>query len=68
MRGVHGGGGGVTIHLPLPAVITFTSELRLTYRLRLREALSVLFDSIPLVRYRFKLERLAKCSFGFCKV
>ncbi|MED6119652.1 hypothetical protein PIB30_013528 [Stylosanthes scabra] len=39
-----------TIHPPLPAVITFTPELRLTHCLRLREALSILFDSIPPLR------------------
>ncbi|MED6151244.1 hypothetical protein PIB30_080728 [Stylosanthes scabra] len=38
----------ITIHPPLPAAITFAPELRLTYRLRLHEACSVLFDSIPL--------------------
>ncbi|MED6153098.1 hypothetical protein PIB30_098281 [Stylosanthes scabra] len=36
---VHGVGGGVTIHPPLPAAIIFTSELRLTHRLQLRETL-----------------------------
>ncbi|MED6174429.1 hypothetical protein PIB30_068865 [Stylosanthes scabra] len=46
--GVHGGGGGVTIHPLYPASITFTPELRLTHRLRLRKALFVLFDCIPL--------------------
>ncbi|MED6150068.1 hypothetical protein PIB30_068630 [Stylosanthes scabra] len=48
------GGGGVTIHHYLPAAITFITELRLMQRLRLHEACSVLFDSIPLGRCRFK--------------
>ncbi|MED6146425.1 hypothetical protein PIB30_034446 [Stylosanthes scabra] len=38
----------ITIHPPLSAAITFAPELRLTYRLRLHEACSVFFDSIPL--------------------
>ncbi|MED6199664.1 hypothetical protein PIB30_078046 [Stylosanthes scabra] len=38
----------ITIHPPLPAAITFAPELRLMNRLRLHEACSVLFDSIPL--------------------
>ncbi|MED6178163.1 hypothetical protein PIB30_105013, partial [Stylosanthes scabra] len=38
----------VTIHPPLPTAITFVPELRLMHRLRLCEACSVLFDSIPL--------------------
>ncbi|MED6113844.1 hypothetical protein PIB30_074649 [Stylosanthes scabra] len=42
--------GGATIHHHLPATITFTLELRLTHHLRLHEALSVLYDSIPLIR------------------
>ncbi|MED6161522.1 hypothetical protein PIB30_061558 [Stylosanthes scabra] len=37
----------ITIHPPLPAAITFAPELRLTHRLRLHEACSILFDSIP---------------------
>ncbi|MED6214168.1 hypothetical protein PIB30_100248 [Stylosanthes scabra] len=37
----------ITIHSPLPAAITFAPELRLTHCLRLHEARSVLFDSIP---------------------
>ncbi|MED6163031.1 hypothetical protein PIB30_076143 [Stylosanthes scabra] len=45
-----GGGGGVTIHQHLPASITSVLELRLTHRLRLHEACSILFDSIPLGR------------------
>ncbi|MED6116227.1 hypothetical protein PIB30_098090 [Stylosanthes scabra] len=44
------GGGGVTIHHYLPAAITFVPELRLTHHLRLHEACSILFDSIPLGR------------------
>ncbi|MED6197530.1 hypothetical protein PIB30_057303 [Stylosanthes scabra] len=39
-----------TIHPPLLAPITFVPELRSMYRLRLREAHSILFDSIPLER------------------
>ncbi|MED6181657.1 hypothetical protein PIB30_021249 [Stylosanthes scabra] len=35
------------IHHRLPIVITFDPELRLTHRLRLHEALSIIFDSIP---------------------
>ncbi|MED6127282.1 hypothetical protein PIB30_086662 [Stylosanthes scabra] len=42
------GGGGVTIHHYISAAITFIPELRLTHRLRLHEACSILFDSIPL--------------------
>ncbi|MED6114132.1 hypothetical protein PIB30_077369 [Stylosanthes scabra] len=38
----------ITIHPPLPAAITFAPEFRLTHRLHLHEACSVLFDSIPM--------------------
>ncbi|MED6212456.1 hypothetical protein PIB30_083503 [Stylosanthes scabra] len=37
----------ITIHPPLPAAITFATELQLTHHLRLHEACSVLIDSIP---------------------
>ncbi|MED6128509.1 hypothetical protein PIB30_098624 [Stylosanthes scabra] len=41
----------ITIHPPLPAAITFAPELQLTHRLRLHEACSILFDSIPTRKY-----------------
>ncbi|MED6152170.1 hypothetical protein PIB30_089310 [Stylosanthes scabra] len=45
----------ITIHPPLSTAITFVPELRLTHRLRLREACSVLFDSIPLVSMQLRM-------------
>ncbi|MED6113890.1 hypothetical protein PIB30_075014 [Stylosanthes scabra] len=45
-----GGAVVVTIHHPLSAAISFTSELRLTHRLRLREALAILYVSILILR------------------
>ncbi|MED6153021.1 hypothetical protein PIB30_097549 [Stylosanthes scabra] len=44
-----------TIHAPLPAAITFVPELRLMHRLCLREACSVLFDSITLVSMQLSM-------------
>ncbi|MED6164278.1 hypothetical protein PIB30_088163 [Stylosanthes scabra] len=40
----------ITIHPPLPAAITSTPELRLTHRLRLREALFILYVFILTLR------------------
>ncbi|MED6125891.1 hypothetical protein PIB30_072911 [Stylosanthes scabra] len=44
----------VTIHHPLPAAITSTPELRLTHRLRIREALFTLYISILALRYGYQ--------------
>ncbi|MED6212802.1 hypothetical protein PIB30_087015 [Stylosanthes scabra] len=41
----------INIHPPFPATITSTPELRLTHRLRLREALITLYVSILTLRY-----------------
>ncbi|MED6189036.1 hypothetical protein PIB30_091674 [Stylosanthes scabra] len=42
-----------TVHRRLQIAITFDPELRLTHRLRLLEAYSILFDSTPHLRYGY---------------